>query len=152
MIPNLAQMREHMLRFGVPVKNPPRFGVDSADKRYFPVPKDSLPQNPEWAMKYAKEMVSQRGWTDKDYEALMDLWGNKESGWDYKAVNASSGAAGIPQAHPKFHEAPNHPNFIQNPKWQVDWGLDYIQERYGSPSNALAFWQKNKREKGKGWY
>jgi tRNA/tmRNA/rRNA uracil-C5-methylase (TrmA/RlmC/RlmD family) len=36
--------------------------------------------------------------------------------------------------------------FIENPQTQINWGLNYIKERYGSPCEAWAFWQKNR------WY
>jgi tRNA(Met) C34 N-acetyltransferase TmcA len=33
-----------------------------------------------------------------------------------------------------------------NPATQIKWGLDYMNSRYGSPTQAWNFWQAN------GWY
>ncbi|RSS44410.1 lytic transglycosylase domain-containing protein, partial [Streptomyces sp. WAC07061] len=30
-----------------------------------------------------------------------------------------------------------------NPATQIKWGLDYMNERYGSPVEAWNFWQAN---------
>lgn len=86
---------------------------------------------------YAHQQVLKRGWTEADFQALVKLW-NKESGWNYKATNGSSGAYGIPQSLPGDKMASAGADWKTNPQTQVNWGLDYIAKRYGSPSAA---WQ-----------
>lgn len=90
---------------------------------------------------YAKSQVLGRyGWTQNDFEALVQIW-NRESGWNFKAENPTSHAYGIPQALPADKMASIAPDWKTNPKTQVDWGLQYIKNRYGSPSNAWRIWQ-----------
>jgi len=65
-----------------------------------------------------------------EYYCIEQLW-HLESRWNYKAKNARSSAAGIPQLLNM-----NEPN----PFRQIDKGLRYIEHRYsGSPCKALAF-------------
>ncbi|QNN98287.1 hypothetical protein SEA_LILMARTIN_37 [Streptomyces phage LilMartin] len=83
---------------------------------------------------FAKEQVG-----TKQFSCLKKLW-NNESEWNHKAVNSSSGAYGIPQALPGSKMASAGKDWKTNPFTQVKWGVDYIEDRYGSPCNALAFW------------
>lgn len=85
---------------------------------------------------YAFSQMGRYGWSGQDAAALQQLW-NGESGWDPSKVNPSSGAAGIPQA--LGHRLPA--DYAKNPQSQIKWGLNYIKQRYGSPSRAWAFWQ-----------
>ncbi|UUN26641.1 transglycosylase SLT domain-containing protein [Streptomyces sp. FIT100] len=66
-----------------------------------------------------------------------------ESNWNYKATNASSGAYGLVQALPGGKMASAGADWKTNPKTQIKWGLDYMNERYGSPCAAWSFWQAN---------
>lgn len=91
---------------------------------------------------YAHDKVIAMGWTEADFTALVQLW-YKESGWRWNADNPYSDAYGIPQALPGSKMASAGSDWATNPKTQVNWGLDYIQKRYGSPSNAWNFWQQN---------
>lgn len=88
-----------------------------------------------------RQMAAGYGWTGAEFDALNRLW-TQESGWRTDARNPTSGAAGIPQA--LGHALP--PGYATDPSVQIAWGLDYIRGRYGSPSAALAFEQRN------GWY
>ncbi|WP_217240594.1 transglycosylase SLT domain-containing protein [Streptomyces sp. AC555_RSS877] len=69
-----------------------------------------------------------------------------ESGWDVDATNASSGAYGLVQALPGSKMASAGSDWKTNAETQIEWGLDYMNSRYGSPTGAWAFWQAN------GWY
>ncbi len=69
-----------------------------------------------------------------------------ESSWNYKAVNASSGAYGLFQALPASKYSSVGSDWQTNPATQIKWGLNYMNERYGSPCDAWAFWQANQ------WY
>ncbi|MFI8187753.1 transglycosylase SLT domain-containing protein [Streptomyces sp. NPDC085946] len=69
-----------------------------------------------------------------------------ESGWDVNATNASSGAYGLVQALPASKMASAGADWRTNPATQIEWGLDYMKDRYGSACDAWSFWQSN------GWY
>lgn len=79
------------------------------------------------------------------FVCLNKLW-NRESGWNYKAHNKSSGAYGIPQAVPGSKMASAGADWRTNPITQVKWGLKYIKGRYGSSCNAWRFFLNH------GWY
>ncbi|MEO3976013.1 transglycosylase SLT domain-containing protein [Streptomyces sp. CAU 1734] len=70
----------------------------------------------------------------------------KESTWNYKAVNPSSGAYGLMQALPGSKMSSVGADWRTNPATQIKWGLKYMNERYGSPCEAWTFWQ------GNNWY
>ncbi|WP_432028930.1 transglycosylase SLT domain-containing protein [Streptomyces sp. 1222.5] len=66
-----------------------------------------------------------------------------ESSWNYKAVNASSGAYGLFQALPGSKMSSVGADWQTNPATQIKWGLNYMNSRYGSPCQAWSFWQAN---------
>ncbi|WP_183154209.1 transglycosylase SLT domain-containing protein [Streptomyces shenzhenensis] len=66
-----------------------------------------------------------------------------ESSWNYRAVNASSGAYGLFQALPGSKMSSAGADWQTNPATQIKWGLNYMDSRYGSPCDAWAFWQAN---------
>nr|WP_231405989.1 transglycosylase SLT domain-containing protein [Streptomyces clavuligerus] len=70
----------------------------------------------------------------------------RESTWNYKAQNPSSGAYGLVQALPGTKMASAGADWRTNPATQIKWGLNYMNERYGSPCGAWSFWQANR------WY
>ena len=88
---------------------------------------------------YAHDKVLAMGWTEQDFQNLVELW-NRESGWRWNADNPTSDAYGIPQALPGSRMASAGADWATNPKTQVDWGLKYIQQRYGNPTAAINFW------------
>ena len=94
---------------------------------------------------YAQKRCFDYGWSDADFQALVKLW-NKESGWNPSAHNSSSGAHGIPQALPASKMATAGSDYLTNYKTQIEWGLSYIKNRYGTPTSA---WNHSCR---KGWY
>ncbi|WP_055627429.1 transglycosylase SLT domain-containing protein, partial [Streptomyces hirsutus] len=65
----------------------------------------------------------------------------RESGWNHTATNASSGAYGLVQALPASKMASAGSDWKTNPATQISWGIDYMNERYGSPCAAWDFWQ-----------
>ncbi|WP_030273604.1 transglycosylase SLT domain-containing protein [Streptomyces sp. NRRL B-24484] len=67
----------------------------------------------------------------------------RESGWDYTATNASSGAYGLVQALPGSKMASAGADWKTNPATQIKWGLNYMNSRYGSPCGAWSFWQSH---------
>ena len=70
----------------------------------------------------------------------------RESGWNYKATNSSSGAFGIPQALPGKKMAAFGSDWKTNPATQIKWGLDYIENRYSTPCGAWS------HSESTGWY
>ncbi|MGK5552196.1 transglycosylase SLT domain-containing protein [Actinomadura kijaniata] len=93
----------------------------------------------------AKKMVAKRGWSNRQYKCLVKLW-NKESGWNHKARNRSSGAYGIPQALPGRKMRSAGKDWRTNPETQIKWGLRYIKGRYKTPCGALGHFHS------RGWY
>ena len=70
----------------------------------------------------------------------------RESRWDYRAMNPSSGAYGIPQSLPGSKMASAGSDWRTNPVTQIRWGLGYIAVRYGTPCGAWA------HSESVGWY
>lgn len=66
-----------------------------------------------------------------------------ESSWNYQAVNASSGAYGLFQALPGSKMASAGSDWQVNPRTQIKWGLNYMNDRYGGACEAWSFWQAN---------
>ncbi|MEN9992981.1 MAG: hypothetical protein RLY83_551 [Actinomycetota bacterium] len=87
------------------------------------------------AIAYGK--MSAFGWGREQYSCLVKLW-DRESNWRINAYNASSGAYGIPQALPGNKMATAGPDWLTNPETQINWGINYIKSRYGSPCSALS--------------
>lgn len=75
-----------------------------------------------------------------EWAALMRII-QKESGWNPNAANPTSSARGLFQKMTSIHGPVEG-----SAGGQASWGLNYIRSRYGSPSAALAFHNRN------GWY
>ena len=97
------------------------------------------------AQAVARSMMSSYGWGDDQFTCLVNLW-NRESNWNYRAQNSSSGAYGIPQALPGSKMVSAGSDWASNPATQITWGLGYISGRYGSPCGAWA------HSESVGWY
>jgi len=76
-----------------------------------------------------------------NWENIAEIIG-RESGFNPYAVNSSSGACGLHQAYPCSKMNCE----LSDINCQLDWGKSYIVNRYGTESQALAFWKAN------GWY
>lgn len=100
---------------------------------------------PDGAQAIARSMMGSYGWGDGEFSCLQSLW-NRESGWNYQAENASSGAYGIPQALPGSKMSSVADDWATNPSTQITWGMQYIQGRYGTPCSAWA------HSESVGWY
>jgi TP901 family phage tail tape measure protein len=87
------------------------------------------------AQNYAQSLLGRYYWSSNQMGPLIKLW-NQESGWRWNALNASSGAYGIPQALPADKMASAGPDWHSNYQTQIRWGLGYIAGRYGSPGAA----------------
>lgn len=95
-----------------------------------------------------KRMASAKGWVGNQFDALYALW-MRESNWDELALNRSkkgntpyNAAYGIPQALPGSkmaqRTAGGGPKWLTDPMTQIRWGLNYIDERYGTPVGAMS--------------
>lgn len=84
-----------------------------------------------------QRMAAAYGWTGSQWEALNKLWTN-ESGWNNTAQNPTSTAYGIAQ----FLDStwPGYGTKTSDPAGQIAAGLKYVKGRYGTPINALNFW------------
>jgi hypothetical protein len=91
------------------------------------------------SQKIALAMLPAFGWGSNQIASLISLW-NGESGWRWDALNAASGAYGIPQALPASKMASAGADWRTNPATQIAWGLKYIAGRYGTPANAYGEW------------
>lgn len=96
----------------------------------------SAQKNPKAA---ARLLLPEYGFSQAQWPCLERLWIG-ESGWNYKAENSSSGAYGIPQSLPARKMASVAADWRTNPVTQIKWGLNYIKLSYGTPCNALDFW------------
>ncbi|MFG1682974.1 lytic transglycosylase domain-containing protein [Nonomuraea sp. NPDC049269] len=84
---------------------------------------------------FALHQVVQRAWSYQEFRCLDNLW-TRESNWNHRAYNSSSGAYGIPQALPGGKMRGAGPDWKSNPETQIRWGLAYIKGRYGRPCGA----------------
>ncbi|WP_433792157.1 lytic transglycosylase domain-containing protein [Actinoplanes sp. CA-252034] len=90
-------------------------------------------------------LMLEDGFKLDQFPCLDKLW-KKESGWNYKALNSSSGAYGIPQSLPGEKMASEGSDWKTNPATQIKWGLGYIKGRYNTPCGA---WSHSQNV---GWY
>lgn len=86
--------------------------------------------------------MKQAGFSPSEYAAI-DYIVNHESSWNPQAVNASSGAYGLPQSLPASKLASAGSDWRTNPITQLKWMRNYVNERYGGANGALAFWKRN---------
>lgn len=93
----------------------------------------------------AKQYAASKVTDGDEFACLVQLW-TRESGWRWNATNTGSGAYGIPQALPASKMSAAGADWQTNAATQIDWGLSYIADRYGTPCAA---WKQETRE---GWY
>ena len=104
--------------------------------------KPAAVNDPAGAQAYAASQLASYGWAPDQMQCLKTLW-TKESDWKTTATNSSSGAYGIVQSLPAEKMASAGADYLTNYRTQINWGLDYIQERYQSPCGALNFHYAN---------
>jgi hypothetical protein len=104
-----------------------------------PVP-TAVPDTVANARSYARSHLDAR-----QFACVDALWWS-ESRWNPRAVNATTGAYGIPQSYPAGKMAAAGRNWRTSPRTQVVWGLSYIALRYGTACQAWNFRLAN------GWY
>lgn len=102
---------------------------------------------------YALKELKKYGWDIKPQWGCLDrLWWH-ESNWKHTAGSPDA-AYGIPQSAPGSKMSSAGSDWKTNPKTQINWGLNYIKERYGSPCAAFKFWKEEAESgsRGHGWY
>lgn len=82
------------------------------------------------------------GFKPNEYSAINWIV-NRESGWNYRAVNSSSGAYGLPQSLPGSKMASAGSDWRTNPVTQLRWMRGYVKSRYGGANGALSFWKSH---------
>ena len=108
----------------------------------------NAPADAKGAVALGQSKAAARGWKGKEWDALYQLW-KKESSWNYRAANPTSSARGIPQAMMSAHFGkgwktdPEAAKYLNDPSVQIDWGLNYIKGRYGTPTKAWDFHRKH---------
>lgn len=112
---------------------------------------DGGPGDPNGYGAHARSLMDRYGWSEDDYEALVELW-NRESGdpkagagrvtWNPLAQNPASTAFGIAQFLDGTWEGTGFQKTV-DPRKQIEAGLAYIAGRYGSPRRALLFHNRN---------
>ncbi|TFV45977.1 lytic transglycosylase domain-containing protein [Blastococcus sp. TF02A-35] len=93
---------------------------------------------------YQDYAMSKLGGSGSEFSCLEKLWG-KESGWNPNAQNPTSTAYGIPQFLDSTWKGTGIAKTSDGYR-QIDAGLIYIENRFGSPCGAWAHSQ------AKGWY
>ena len=101
-------------------------------------------RTPKGARAVGQEMAKEKyGWGSYQFSCLNTLW-TKESHWNYRARNPRTGAHGIPQALPATKMEIIGTDWRTNPVTQIQWGLHYIDVRYGTPCKALAKFKRSR--------
>jgi hypothetical protein len=93
---------------------------------------------------YQEYAMGKLGGSGNEFTCLENLWG-KESGWNPNAQNPTSTAYGIPQFLNSTWASTGIAKTSDGYR-QIDAGLIYIENRFGSPCGAWAHSQ------AKGWY
>ncbi len=91
----------------------------------------------------ARALLPEFGFSADQFSCLDALYVS-ESDWRVDADNPTSSAYGIPQALTQLHDLP--PDYMTSAEAQIRWGLEYIQDSYGTPCSAWSFKQ------GNNWY
>jgi hypothetical protein len=91
----------------------------------------------------ARALLPAYGFSSDQFSCLDSLYVS-ESDWRVDADNPTSSAYGIPQALTQLHDLPA--DYMTSAESQIRWGLEYIQDTYGTPCSAWSFKQ------GNNWY
>jgi len=132
-------------------------GPPAGRQRRHPGPASSAPttsapasSTPLWStdtyrQTYADIQLAAHGWSQgqaRQFGCLDNIWLH-ESKWNELAGSPGS-AYRIPQASPGAKMAAAGPDWLTSPQTQIRWGEDYIEDQYGTPCQAWAYWQAHK--------
>ncbi|MGY0023646.1 transglycosylase SLT domain-containing protein [Streptomyces sp. cg35] len=101
---------------------------------------------PAQAAPTSAKAIAQQKISDSAQFRCFDNIVSRESGWNPNATNSSTGAYGLVQALPANKMASAGSDWKTNPETQIEWGVNYMNDRYGSACGAWSHWQAN------GWY
>ena len=90
----------------------------------------------------ARSLMAEYGFSASEFGCLDALWVS-ESDWDPTADNPTSSAYGIPQALTGGTHDNLPADYMTNPVSQIEWGLWYIKNSYGTACAAWEFKQAN---------
>ena len=100
-----------------------------------------MARTPNGAKQVAEIILTEEyGFGESQFACLDSLW-TRESHWNYKAHNYSSGAHGIAQALPAEKMSVVGTDWRTNPVTQIRWGIRYITMRYDTPCKAWSFFK-----------
>lgn len=124
-----------------------RMREQAAAQAAAPVPVAAIPVDPpggtpEQNRELGRSMTLEYGWDEGQFDCLDSLY-ISESNWLTTAENPSSGAYGIPQSLPGAKMDSAGDDWRTNPATQIEWGLGYIDDRYGTPCSAWSFKRAN---------
>lgn len=119
-------------------------------------PPSAAPVNPNDVQSLVQQLAAQRGWSGSEWDALYDLI-SRESSWNPNAANPGSSARGLFQFVGDTARNYGLPADVRQAPLdrQVEAGLQYIQDRYTTPSGALSHWLARKPINGRdvgNWY
>lgn len=89
-----------------------------------------------------KGWMRQAGFKPSEYVAINSIV-RRESGWNPRATNPSSGAYGLPQSLPGSKMKSAGSDWRSNPVTQLKWMRKYVNGRYGGAKKALAWWNSH---------
>jgi len=121
-------------------------GIALANPSYALAPKQMFVQRTPMAAKhYAKLQLNNYGWASQ-WGCLQTLWQN-ESNWRPDAKNHTPVKMLINGKWVKFYAGGIPQKLGLNPRAtvekQIQVGLSYVRDRYGSPCKALQFWKSH---------
>ncbi len=141
--PDPTAERTEVLRASTPLSR--SGGRDDADRgkdKTRSAPKDEPEDDLSDAdpREIGRALLPEYGFSVDQFSCLDALYVS-ESNWRVDADNPTSSAYGIPQALTETHDMP--PGYFTDAEVQIRWGLEYIQDSYGSPCSAWEFKQAN---------
>lgn len=92
--------------------------------------------------KWFHDYLLSNGYSEVDFTAGVYII-TRESGWNPRATNPSSGAYGLAQALPGSKMASHGADWQSNYQTQLKWFIDYCNGRYGGIQQAYNFWVQN---------
>ena len=141
--PEPTAERTEVLRASTPLsRSGGREDADRAKKQTRSAPKDE-PEDDLSDLdprEIGRALLPEYGFSADQFSCLDALYVS-ESDWRVDADNPTSSAYGIPQALTETHDMP--PGYFTDAEVQIRWGLEYIQDSYGSPCSAWEFKQAN---------
>jgi len=91
----------------------------------------------EQIKQYANDTINNK-WGITEWSSFDEII-KGESGWNFLAANSTSSARGLCQTMMSLYEDDVDDDFLTNPYKQIDWCVQYIDGRYGTPKVAWQF-------------